>query len=120
MFQAGSDEEGSLHVAADPSSGRVLGTINSGWVEWTIDLHRNLLSGKQGRKVVGAAGIVLFILGATGLLMWIAGPRNWSAWTSVRRDGSMRRFHFNCIGRRDCGHTASSLLLRWPLPMGCG
>jgi uncharacterized iron-regulated membrane protein len=94
VFQAGSDDEGSVHVAADPSSGRVLGTISSGWVEWTVGLHRNLLSGKQGRKVVGVAGIVLFILSATGLLMWIAGPRNWSAWTSVRRDGSRRRFHF--------------------------
>ena len=59
-----------------------------------VDLHRNLLAGKTGRKVVGAFGIALFALAATGMLLWLIGARKWRAWVSVRPQGSSRRFHF--------------------------
>jgi uncharacterized iron-regulated membrane protein len=81
-------------LVCDASTGRVLGTIERGWVEWTIDLHRNLLAGKTGRKVVGAAGIVLFALASTGMLLWLTGARKWKSWISVRAQGGPRRFNY--------------------------
>jgi uncharacterized iron-regulated membrane protein len=81
-------------LVCDASTGRVLGTIERGWVEWTIDLHRNLLAGKTGRKVVGAFGIVLFALASTGMLLWLSGARKWRSWVSVRAQGGSRRFNY--------------------------
>jgi uncharacterized iron-regulated membrane protein len=94
LFQIQSSGRATERIVSDASSGRILGTVQSGWVEWVVDLHRNFLSGKGGRKAVGIAGIVLFALSATGLLMWLTGSRNWRAWISVRRQGSARRFNF--------------------------
>jgi uncharacterized iron-regulated membrane protein len=81
-------------LVCDASTGRVLGTLNTGFTDWMIDLHRNLLAGKTGRKTVGGFGIVLFALAATGMSLWLIGARKWRAWVSVRPQGSSRRFHF--------------------------
>jgi len=81
-------------LVSEASTARIVGTVESGWVDWTVDLHRNLLYGRTGRSAVGAFGIVLFILALTGLLLWMAGARSWRAWVSVRPGGSTRRFNF--------------------------
>jgi uncharacterized iron-regulated membrane protein len=81
-------------IVSEAASGRILGTLERGWVDWVVDLHRNFLSGKAGRVGVGGAGIVLFVLAATGLLMWLTGARKWRAWISAPRPGSAVRFHF--------------------------
>jgi uncharacterized iron-regulated membrane protein len=81
-------------LVCEPSSGRVLGALNTGFTDWMIDLHRNLLSGKTGRKAVGGFGIVLFVLAATGVSLWLIGARKWRAWISVRPQGGSRRFYF--------------------------
>jgi len=81
-------------LVCEASTGRVIATLNAGWVEWTIDLHRNLLAAKTGRKAVGVAGIVLFTLAASGMLLWLGGARQWRSWISVRPQGGTRRFHF--------------------------
>lgn len=81
-------------LVCEASTGRVLGTLKTGWTDWMVDLHRNLLAGKTGRKAVGAVGIVLFVLAATGMLLWLIGARKWQAWVSVRPQGGSRRFHF--------------------------
>ena len=94
IFQVESSEARTSRVVCDASSGRILGTVETGWVEWVIDLHRNVLSGKTGRKAVGIEGIVLFALSATGLLMWLSGARKWRSWITVRKEGSTRRFNF--------------------------
>ena len=94
VYQIESTDKRTERVVCDAASGRVLGTIQPGAMDWLVDLHRNFLSGKQGRQAVGVAGIVLFLLSATGLLMWFSGPRQWRTWVSVRRSGSRRRFHF--------------------------
>jgi uncharacterized iron-regulated membrane protein len=83
-----------LRLVCDASTGRVLGTLNTRFTDWMTDLHRNLLSGKTGRKAVGGFGIVLFFLAATGMSLWLIGARKWRAWVSVRPQGSSRRFHF--------------------------
>ena len=93
-------------LVCDASNGQVLATLESGWIDWMIDLHRNVLAGKSGRKAVGGVGIVLFTLAATGLLLWLAGPRNWKSWILVRAQGSSRRFHFElhrAAGLWSCG-----------------
>ena len=95
IFQVQSSGKATERVVAEASSGRVLGSLESGWVEWVIDLHRNALTGKTGRKAVGIEGIVLFVLSATGLLMWLAGARNWRAWFTVRKQGSALRWNFD-------------------------
>jgi uncharacterized iron-regulated membrane protein len=94
VIQTQSAGKVSERFALDSSSGKFLALIQPGWVDWMVDLHRNLLSGGRGRNVVGAFGIVLFVLSATGMLMWITGARNWRAWISVRRRGSPVRFNY--------------------------
>jgi uncharacterized iron-regulated membrane protein len=81
-------------LICDASTGRVTGVLKSGWVDWTIDLHRNLLAGKTGRKAVGVAGIILLTLAATGMTLWLIGARRWRSWVSVGSQGSSRRFNF--------------------------
>ena len=94
VIQVESDNKLTERIAVDSASGHFLGTMRASWVDWMIDLHRNLLSGKQGRKAVGFAGIILFALSMSGILMWLTGPRNWRSWISVRRNAPSRRFHF--------------------------
>jgi len=83
-----------VRMVCNASDGRVLGTLNTAFTDWMIDLHRNLLAGKTGRKAVGSVGIVLFVLAASGMLLWLIGARKWRAWISVRPQGGSRRFHF--------------------------
>ena len=94
IVQVQSAGKRSERIALDASNGKILATIQPGWVDWMVDLHRNLLSGPTGRSIVGGFGIVLFTLSATGLLMWLTGARNWRAWISVRRRGSSTRFQY--------------------------
>jgi uncharacterized iron-regulated membrane protein len=94
VIQVESGDKLTERIAVDSASGGFLGTMRASWVDWMIDLHRNLLSGKQGRKAVGFAGVILFALSMSGILMWLTGPRKWRAWISVRRNAPTRRFHF--------------------------
>ncbi len=94
IFQVEGSKKRTERIVSDASSGRILGTIEPGWVDWLVDLHRNLLYGKAGRAAVGGVGILLFVLGATGLLMWLIGARKWRTWISAPRPGSTVRFHF--------------------------
>lgn len=98
IFRVESEGKKTERVVSDASSGRVLGTLETGAIDWVVDLHRNFLAGRNGRKAVGIAGIVLFFLSATGFLMWLVGSRGWGAWISVRRSGSVRRFNFELHG----------------------
>lgn len=59
------------HVMYDACAGRVLGFIPMGWMDWTVDLHHNLLNGRTGRRWAGAIGILMLISGLTGLLLWV-------------------------------------------------
>ncbi|MBO0723196.1 MAG: PepSY domain-containing protein, partial [Blastocatellia bacterium] len=94
LIQVESGDKLTERIVVDPSNGQFLGTMRAGWVNWMIDLHRNLLAGKQGRKVVGFAGVILFALSLSGIWMWLSGPRKLRAWISVGRNAPNRRFHF--------------------------
>jgi uncharacterized iron-regulated membrane protein len=64
------------HVIYDACAGRVLGTINLAWMDWLVDLHHNLLSGRTGRFWGGIIGVALLVSSVSGLLYWILGrPR---------------------------------------------
>ena len=94
IFQIQSGGKRMERLVVDSSTAQVAGSIQPNWVDWMVDLHRNLLSGTTGRSIVGGFGIVLFTLSATGLLMWLTGARNFRAWTSVRMRGSTVRFNY--------------------------
>jgi uncharacterized iron-regulated membrane protein len=59
------------HVIYDACSGRLLGSINLAWMDWTVDLHHNLLFGHTGRRWAGAIGIAMLLSGVSGLLFWL-------------------------------------------------
>ena len=59
------------HVIYDACAQRVLGSINFAWMDWTVDLHHNLLSGRTGRLWAGAIGIAMLLSGLSGLLVWL-------------------------------------------------
>jgi len=90
QIQSGEKQQ---RLVSDPYSGRILGVLDASWVDRIVDLHRNLLSGKTGRKIVGAFGIVLFVLSATGIVLWFLTARNWRALITAPRQGSSRRFN---------------------------
>lgn len=46
-------------------------------VEWMVDLHENLLSGKNGRFVNGVGAICLISLCLTGAVIWWPGIADW-------------------------------------------
>jgi uncharacterized iron-regulated membrane protein len=46
-------------------------------VEWIVDLHANLLFGKNGRFVNGMGAICVILLCLTGAIIWWPGISNW-------------------------------------------
>jgi uncharacterized iron-regulated membrane protein len=46
-------------------------------MEWTTDLHDNLLAGDRGRKINALFGGLLCLLCITGLVIWWRGSRTW-------------------------------------------
>lgn len=94
VFQIRSADKQTRRLALDVSSGKVLGELKSvAWLDWMIDLHRNVLSAKPGRKVVGGIGILAFALAATGLLLWLINGGSPRAMVTIRA-GPSRRFNF--------------------------
>ena len=59
------------HVIYDACAGRVLGTIDLAWMDWTVDLHHNLLAGNTGRTWAGFIGIAMLVSGLSGLCVWL-------------------------------------------------
>lgn len=101
-------EGGQESLAIEASTGKVLGALHTATVAWLIDLHRNLLVGKTGRKIVGVLGALLLTLGLSGMLLWLLGACKWKSWISVRAQGSSRRFNYEA--HRATGLWASGLL----------
>ena len=86
--------EGSRRIAVDAGTGAVAGQVNVAWLDWVIDLHHNLLAGKAGRRVVGVAGIVLFMMSLTGLALSLLRGASWKALFKISAAGPRRRFYF--------------------------
>jgi uncharacterized iron-regulated membrane protein len=78
------------HLIYDTCSGRVLGSINMGWMDWTVDLHHNLLSGKTGRLWTGAIGLVMLFSAMSGLMVWLLAKPNLSTAFRIQLSWSRR------------------------------
>lgn len=80
-------------------------------VEWLVDLHDNLLSGRTGRIVNGIGGALLTLLCISGLVVWWPGKGHWRQALLVGRPAKSvafaRRLHVAL------GFWLSALLLVW-------
>jgi uncharacterized iron-regulated membrane protein len=69
-------------------------------VEWLTNLHDNLLSGRDGRKVNGWGGVLFLAMVISGLVLWWQGSRRWRDGLQIKRN-SARSFNWqlhNFIG----------------------
>lgn len=81
-------------------------------MEWTVDLHDNLLSGTTGRRINGIGGALVVVLVLTGAFIWWQGRSRWWRGTIVTR-APPRRFVWqlhSAIGFWSC-----ALLFIWAL-----
>ncbi len=64
--------EGVMQVFVDPHTGRILGSrdYRRTLFGWFFSLHRTLLAGELGRRIVGIATLLALILIVTGLCLW--------------------------------------------------
>lgn len=72
------------HVIYDACAGRVLGTVDLAWMDRTVDLHHNLLSGNTGRTWAGWMGVAMLVSGLSGLFVWLLTKPNLRTAFSVR------------------------------------
>lgn len=79
------------HAIYDVCAGQVLGTIDLAWMDWTVDLHHNLLAGKAGRVWAGVIGAALIASGLSGLALWLLGSRRVRTAFSVKWEASAVR-----------------------------
>lgn len=80
-------------------------------LEWLVDLHDNLLSGRVGRAVNGAGGLLLAGLAVSGLITWWPGRSRWKTALSCGAPRKTRAF-----SRRlhvSVGFWVSGLVLVW-------
>ncbi len=64
---------------SDPVSGAVIGELpKRSWITRLQDLHFDLLAGRTGRAVNGAAAFALVVMFATGLVIWWPGVTRWT------------------------------------------
>jgi uncharacterized iron-regulated membrane protein len=95
LVQAISTGQTHLLLFFDPSSGQPLGEKRAlAWLDWIVDFHQNLFSGKTGRAWTGAIGVALFLLSASGLFSWLVGPRNWKRTLALPQKGPWLRVNF--------------------------
>jgi len=66
------------------------------WVEWTHDLHVNLLLGAaHGVQINGVGAVVLLILSVSGILLWWPGLKNWRRGMRLSFRHNWRRINFD-------------------------
>jgi uncharacterized iron-regulated membrane protein len=94
----------------DPYTGQDLGESRPYSIQvtaWLLDLHVNLLAGKTGRLVNGAAAIIVVALSITGAVIWWPGVRSWRNGLTIHRRSNWKRFNWDL-------HNAIGL---WTLPI---
>ena len=64
-------------------------------VEWVVDLHENLLFGRNGRFVNGIGAICLILLCLTGAVIWWPGVSNWRRALTVNWRSLFARFSWD-------------------------
>lgn len=82
----------------DPYTGRDLGEATPYSIQflaWTSDLHTDLLAGKTGRKVNGAAAMLVTLLALTGAIIWWPGSAGWRRGLSIRYTENWKVLNFD-------------------------
>ncbi len=79
-----------------PHNGNVLGTLSAqdSWMNWTLRLHYQLLSGTTGLMIVGISGFFMTILGITGIALW-PGWRRLAAGFKIKWNTHPKRRNFD-------------------------
>lgn len=65
------------------------------FIEWTVNLHENLLFGQNGRFVNGIGAVGLILLGLTGAVVWWPGIKNWRRALAIERKAPFARFNWD-------------------------
>jgi uncharacterized iron-regulated membrane protein len=94
VLQLESDGKSTRRIVIDADTGAVAGELSLPWLDWIIDLHHNMLSGRPGRRVVGVVGIVLFTASLSGLFLSLLRKPSWKSMITVRTGKPWRRFHY--------------------------
>ncbi len=82
----------------DPYSGRDLGNSIEWGIRvasWLLDLHDNLLFGRTGRLMNGAAAVCLILIAGTGMVIWWPGIQTWRRSLMLHRRVSWARFNWD-------------------------
>ncbi len=102
-------------IDVHPVTGAVLGEVatRASALRWLQDLHFDLLAGRTGRLVNGAAAMLVLLLAGTGLVLWWPGVRTWTLALGVdfRRNWKGVTWELH----RATGFWTSALLVMWAL-----
>ena len=94
VFTVESPDKHSRRMVMDAATGRIVGELNTAWLDWTVDLHRNVLAGRTGRQIAGGIGIVMFAMSITGVILSLLRRPRWRSLVRVRSGPPWRRFHY--------------------------
>lgn len=104
-----------LHAYFDPVTAEVVGstTPSTSVVRWLQDFHFNLFSGRTGRAVNGAGGLLFFLLCVSGLFVWWPGMSRWTSALTVDFRRNWRRVNFDLHSA--AGFWTAGVLAMWAL-----
>lgn len=88
-------------VYADAASGELLTGQHRPFIDFILDLHVNLLTGRRGFIVNCAAGIGLLLLAVTGSVLWWPGIKLWTRGLFVSLHRGWKRINYdvhNAVG----------------------
>ncbi|MBV9834536.1 MAG: PepSY domain-containing protein [Alphaproteobacteria bacterium] len=86
--RGGAPGAGGLQLRIDPVSLEVVERKDpmATTMRWIFRLHANLLlSGRDGREVIGWLGVAMLALGCSGLVIWWPRPAQWRSAFGIRR-----------------------------------
>jgi len=87
-----------LERVFDPYTGEELGDLYPAGqraLDWTVDLHDNLLAGTTGRAINGTGAALLLMLAFTGAIIWWPGIQRWKRSLSLRWTGNWTAFNWD-------------------------
>jgi len=82
-------------VFVDAVTGRILGHLDKGWLEWVEDLHFRLLAGRTGLIVNGIGAASLLVLCISGIVIWWPGVKTWKRALGVDFRRRWQRINFD-------------------------
>ena len=98
----------------DPYTGADLGdpeSLAERSMQWLLNLHDNLLAGRNGRNANGFGAVFVTILGFTGLVLWWPGVKHWRRALSIQWNARFPRFNWDLHSAT--GFWCSVLILVW-------